>query len=294
MSYAELATASNFSFLRGASHPGELVARAAALGLSGLGICDRNSLAGVVRGHVAMRKVRETHPEFRYVVGARLVFSDSTPEVIAYPTDRAAYGRLSAMLTQGNRRAIKGDCILKFADLQQFHEGLLFIVVAENEPFSADEFVLRALSALAPGRVWLGVACKFKGRDRGRLNALSHVAQNCGVPLIAINDVQMHVRERQILQDVLTCIRLHLTIHEAGKRLEQNAERCLKSPREMARLFVEHPGAIDETQRLLDRITFSLDELRYNYPEETIGNGETAQQTLERCGGPWRARRSAR
>ena len=143
MPYAELITTSNFSFLRGGSHPEELIIRAAELELSGIGLCDRNSLAGVVRAHVAMRDVIKTHPGFRYVVGARLVFADATPEVIVYPVDRPAYARLCALLTKGNRRAVKGSCILHFADLAEFSEGLLFIVKADNAPFSADEFVIR-------------------------------------------------------------------------------------------------------------------------------------------------------
>lgn len=282
MPYAELVTASNFSFLRGASHPAELVGQAAAMGLSGLGICDRNSLAGVVRGHVAMRDLKQTHPDFRYVVGARLVFSDATPEVIVYPTDRAAYGRLAAMLTAGNRRAVKGDCILHFADLHKYHEGLLFIVMPGLEPYDADEYVLRKLEAMAPGRVWVAGNVVFDGNDRARLNQLAELAAICGVPMVATNDVIFHHRDRKKLHDVLTCIRLHITIREAGTRLQKNAERHIKTNQQMEVLFAEHLSALDETQRILERITFSLDELRYNYPEETIGNGETAQQTLER------------
>ena len=282
MAYAELASISNFSFLQGASHPGELVYQAAALGLSGLGLADRNSFAGVVRGHVATRDVAKEHPDFRYVVGVRLIFSDSTPEVIAYPTDRAAYGRLCALLTTGNRRTVKGDCHLYFSDLDKHSEGVLFIVLADHEPFSADEFVLRKLAGMAPGRVWLGANCLFKGSDRARLNRLHELADLCGVPVLAVNDAMYHEPSRRILQDVLSCIRLHTTVYEAGRRLEPNAERHIKSPDEMAHLFREHPAAIAETERLLSLIHFSLDELRYNYPEETIGNGETAQETLER------------
>ena len=278
MGYAELAAMSNFSFLRGGSHPEELVEQAIAIGLTGLGLCDRNSLAGVVRGYITAKD----HPDFRYVVGTRLVFADSTPEVIAYPTDLAAYGRLCQLLTTGNRRAEKGECILKFADLEEFSEGQLFIVLADNEPFSADEFVLRRLATMAPGRVWLGAECRLQGNDRQRLNMLAQLAGRCGVPMIAVNDVLYHHHERRPLQDVITCIREHLTIFEAGRRLEQNAERYLKPEEMMASLFREHPQALLECERILSRIEFSLGQLRYQYPEETIGNGETAQQTLER------------
>jgi error-prone DNA polymerase len=282
MGYAELAAISNFSFLRGGSHPEELVIRAAELGLAGLGLCDTNSFAGVVRGHGAARDLLKDHPGFRYVVGTRLVFADGTPDIIVYPTDRHAYGRLCALLTTGNRRSEKGKCTLYFTDLEEFAKGQLFVVRAENEPFSADEFVVRKLQAFAAGRVWLAANCLFEGSDRARINKLAALAGQCGVPLLAVNDVLYHDPDRRPLQDVLTCIREHVTIFEAGRRLQQNAERHLKSTDEMVRLFHEHPEAIAETEKLLARITFSLDELRYNYPEETIGNGETAQQTLER------------
>jgi error-prone DNA polymerase len=194
----------------GASHPGEFVQQAAELGLSGLGIADRNSFAGVVRGHVVMREVH--NPAVRYVAGTRLVFSDSTPEVIAYPTDLAAYGRLCALLTNGNRRAIKGDCKLYFADIEAYSEGVLFVVLADNEPFSADEFVLRKLHSIAPGRVWLAASCQFLGEDRRRLNFLAHIAELVGVPMLAVNDAIYHHPDRRSLQDVVTCIREHLTI----------------------------------------------------------------------------------
>jgi len=280
--YAELATISNFSFLRGGSHPGELVARAAALGLTGLGLCDRNSFAGVVRAHVAARDVAEIHPDFRFVVGVRLVFEDGTPDILAYPTDRAAYGRLTALLTRGNLRAEKGECHLNFADLGGSEEGQLFVVMPTPGETEANDRTLAGLASLAPGRVWLGAACRYQGDDRAWLNRLADLAGRAGVPMLAVGDVIYHDPGRRPLQDVLTCIREHLTIFSAGRRLEKNAERYLKAPREMARLFREHPQAVAETGALIARICFSLDDLRYNYPEETIGNGETAQETLER------------
>ena len=280
--YAELMVTSNFSFLRAGSHPEELVARAVSLGHSGMGLCDRNSFAGVVRAHVAMRELREANPGFRYVVGTRLVFADGTPDIIAYPTDRAAYGRLCKLLTTGNLRAEKGNCILRFEDIAAFAEGQLFILQVDEERFEAGEAVLTDLAELAPHRTWLAANCSYQGEDRRRLNRLADLASRTGVPLIAVNDVLYHDPSRRVLQDVVTCIREHFTIVEAGRRLQKNAERHLKPAAEMARLFREHPGAIAETQRLIARIGFSLDDLRYNYPEETVGNGETAQQTLER------------
>jgi len=289
--YAELMTTSNFSFLRSGSHPQELVAAAAALGLSGLGLCDRNSFAGVVRGYSTLLDLKKDFPNFRYVVGTRLCFTDDSPEILAYPTDRQAYGRLCKLLSIGNARGGKGDCQLAFEDLRGSSEGQLFIMHLDEAAPSAGLARLQELTLLAPGRVWLAAACRFKGNDRARLNWLARIARQFDIPLLAVNDVIYHEPGRRILHDVVTCIRQHMTIWEAGRRLEQNAERHLKTAAEMARLFAEHPDAIGQTQILLSRIHFSLDQLKYNYPEETVGNGETAQETLERltwAGADWR------
>jgi len=280
VAYAELVSASNFSFLRGASHPGELVHQAAALGLRGIGVCDRNSFAGVVRGHVAARDIWKDDPTFRYLVGVRLAFTDTTPDIVAYPTDRAAYGRLCALLTTGNRRVAKGDCHLTIDDLATFAEGQLLIMPATFS--EAGEEALGRLATIAPGRVWLAGRCEFKGKDAVSLARTADMATRHGVPMIAINDVLFHHPTRKILHDVVTCIGEHLTLENAGRRLQQNAERYLKPETEMRRLFERYPQAIAETERVAGLIHFSLDELKYNYPEETIGNGETAQETLER------------
>ena len=166
--YAELVSTSNFSFLRGGSHPDELVVRAASLGLSGLGLCDRNSFAGVVRAHVMMREViKKTAPDFRYLVGVRLVFADGTPDIVAYPTDRSAYGRLCQMLTRGNLRAEKGDCILHFDDLRDFAEGQLFILMPPENDIPRRNTALAALAALAPDRVHVGIAPPLQGQRPG-------------------------------------------------------------------------------------------------------------------------------
>jgi error-prone DNA polymerase len=235
--YTELVAASNFSFLRGASHPGELVHQAAALGLTGIGITDRNSFAGVVRGHVAAREVAEARPDFRYVVGVRLVFSDQTPDIIAYPTDRAAYGRLCALLTIGNRRAVKGDCILRFTDLAAHADGQLFIIIGDREPFSSDEYVIRKLNEIAPGRVWLGATCQFRGVDARRLDALADLARKTGVPMLATNDVLYHHHDRRPLQDIVTCIREHVTIREAGFRLVSWSYAPTNTPRSLSQML---------------------------------------------------------
>jgi len=280
--YTELVSTSNFSFLHAGSHPDELVQQAAKLGLSGLGLCDRNSFAGVVRAHVAMREVIKTHPGFRYLVGVRLVFADTTPDIVAYPRDKAAYGRLCQLLTVGNLRAQKGQCIIRFEDLLPYAEGQLFILLANEENWDRSRQALQDLRKLAPDRLWLAASCTYHGHDRQRLNRLADLARQTATKLIAVNDVLYHHPERRPLQDVVTCIREHLSIYEAGRRLEKNAERHLKSPAEMARLFREHPNAVQETQRFARFQEFSLDQLRYVYPAETVGNGETAQQTLSR------------
>jgi len=290
MPYVETVSASNFTFLNGASHPGELVLQAAALGLGGIGICDLNSFAGVVRGHLAARDVWAVDPTFRYLVGVRLAFTDGTPDIVTYPTDRAAYGRLCQLLTTGNRRAPKGECHLRLDDLAAFAEGQLFIFMSPIGK-CADEEKLARLATMAPGRVWVAASCQFRGADRANLNRAKDIARRHGLPMLATNDVLYHHFERRVLQDVVTCIREHLTLETAGRRLQQNAERYIKPEQEMRRLFAEHLEAVDETERFASLIHFSLDELKYNYPDETIGSGETAQQTLERLSWAGDARR---
>jgi len=308
--YAELATTTNFSFLRGASHPEELVARAAELGLSGIGIADRNTLAGVVRAHVFARENREALGALRVVTGTRLAFVDGAPDVIVYPQDRAAYGRLSRLLSQGNLRAPKGECHLRFDELLERAEGLqaiaLPLIRRSDEPSSGraarvhllpqagEGSVPRArekgwgegkrltqLREAFAGRLWIG-ACPTYGLDmRGGLAERAALARKLGAPLIVVNDVLMHVSERRALADVVACIREKTTLAAAGLLTQANAERHLKGPEEMARLLVEAPGAVEETIRFLDGIAFSLDELAYGYPEELREGYATPQQALE-------------
>ncbi|WP_203064676.1 error-prone DNA polymerase [Paradevosia shaoguanensis] len=281
MSHAELIAATNFSFLRGASHAFEMVAQAATLGLSGIGICDRNSLSGVVRAYSAARDLAKDFPTFKLVVGARLVFADGTPDIAVYPSDREAYGRLAALLTLGNRRAPKGECHLELQDLLDHSDGQLMIVIPDADLDRAGA-TASWLSRSASGRVWLAAACRYGGEDRARLAQLAEIAAAAEVPLLATMDALYHEPSRSRIADVLTCIREGVTIFEAGQKLSANSERHIKSPAEMARLFREHPDALAQSRHILYRISFSLDQLRYIYPEETVGNGETAQQTLER------------
>ena len=264
--YAELQVTSNFSFLRGASHPDELMLTAAALGHQAIAITDHNSFAGIVRAHHAAKEVG-----IRLVVGCRLDLRDGT-SLLAYPTDRAAYGRLTRLLTLGKRRAPKGECHLDYADVVAHGEGQ--IVVALSPETAA------RIAADFRGCAYLAVHHLYRGDDVQRLARLSAIGEATGLPLIATNDVLYHLPERRPLQDVLTCIREGCTITEAGYRLAANAERHLKLPEEMARLFRGHEDAVERSLEIAERCRFSLDELRYEYPEEPVPEGMTPQQRL--------------
>ena len=416
--YAELAAASHFSFLRGASAPAALVARALALGYGGLGLADRNSVAGVVRAHGALETFREkgrpptpkvrygsgpgevrtaasaggertagagaeateppspapsrtavgqgraahaarpgaestrdepgrdpgpsgetldwlrtTDPRttaaghgstlqasedpgadarragaegaagseetlhaaaaalwraraeaFRLVVGARLVFADGTPDILAYPATRAGWGRLCRLLSTGNLRARKGDCILHLDDLLADCRDLLLLVRPEAPlPRLAETLspLLPRLKEAAPGAVWLAAARHLDGGDRRRLLALKDLARGHDLPLLAVNDALYATPEERDLQDVLTAIREGVPVAAAGRRLAANAERHLKAPAEMARLFRDAPEAVAETGHVLSRIDFTLDELKYAYPDEPVPPGRNAQEWLE-------------
>ncbi|GGC83552.1 error-prone DNA polymerase [Chelatococcus reniformis] len=279
--YAELGVTTNFSFLRGASRPEELVVAAAYAGLRGIGIADRNSLAGIVRAHSAMRHKEMPQTGLKLVVGARLLFTDGTPDILAYPSDRAAYGRLCQLLTRGKRAAPKGECHLTVDDLAAHAAGQLMIVMPPPRPGAETRQPLERLARLAPDAVWLGASLLHRSDDRRRLAALARLAADTAVPLIATNDVIYHSPERRPLQDVLTAIREHVTVMAAGRLLEANAERHLKTPEEMALLFADRPEALAETVRLLGRVRFSLDELSYEYPDEPVPPGKTPQQHLE-------------
>ena len=274
MSYAELAVTTNFSFLRGASHPKELVERAAELGLAAIGIADRNSLAGVVRAHEAWKKLEPGTP-LKLLIGARLVFQDGTPDILVYPRDRVAYGRLCQLLSHGKSRAPKGECFLTFDDYWKHHEDLLTIIMP-----SADLEKARATLMRYEGPVWLGAAMLYMGEDRRRLRALKTLARETCARLIAVNDVLYHEADRRELQDIVTCIREHTSLTTAGTLLEANAERHLKSPQTMMRLFRDAPNAVSETLRFADKINFSLDQIKQNYPHEPVPPGKTADEHL--------------
>ena len=271
-SYAELAATTNFSFMRGASHPYELVKQAHDLNLAAIGIADRNSLAGVVRAHTQAKELG-----FKLIIGSRLVFSDGTPDILAYPQDRAAYGRLCRLLTIGNRRAEKGDCILVLDDLLDLASGLQLIVMPPRPDINT---IRPTLNRLLNQKLWIAASFPYRGDDHRHVKRLTTLSNVSRVPLIAVGDVLYHTPQRRALQDVLTCIREHTTLDAAGFHLEANAERHLKAPAEMARLFRRLPGAIEETIRFSDQCKFSLDELRYEYPEETCEGYATPQDAL--------------
>ena len=283
MNYAELLTASAFSFLEGASHPQSLVEQAAALGHAAIGIADRNSVAGVVRAHVAAQEVG-----LRLVVGSRLVLQDA-PELVCYPTDRAAWGRLCRLLTLGKGRAPKGDFLLRFEDVLAHAQGQILIVVP---PPGLNDFVawLRMAGAKLHANLYVAAVRRYAPDDAERLRTLQNLAHSSGLKLVAANDVLYHGKNRT-LQDVLRCIRLGCTIEEAGSRLEPHGERHLKSPAEMARLFRKFPEAITTQQEILARITFSLDQIAYEYPDEPVPPGLTPDAhlaNLVREGAAWR------
>ena len=285
--YVELEVTSSYSFLRGASQPEELTAAAADLGYDAIGIADRNSLAGVVRMHVAAQSVG-----IRLAVGVRLVPRDG-PEILCYPGDRAAYARLSRLLTLGKQRACKGDCDLALDDIAEHGRGQNFVVLPPWEVGRASDLrgVLQRFAAAYPGQVWLGARALYGGDDRRRLEKLAALAEDCRVPLVATGGVAMHHPGRKALLDLVTCIREGVTIDEAGFRLEANAERHLKASEAMAHLFRDRPRALAESRKILERSCFSLEELRYEYPEERGPDGESAQEVLRRLTWAGAARR---
>ena len=274
--YAELAVTTNFSFLRGASHPGEMVARADALGLAAIGIADRNSFAGVVRAYDEWKKRKS----IKLVVGTRLVTVDGF-EVLTYPTDRQAYGRLCRVLTKANLKAKKGECHLTFEQILDAGEGQIFIALPPEELSHAFPARLAALVHAAPGRTFLAGVHYHRGDEPRRLGLLAELGERHGAPLVAVNDVHYHAPERRPLLDVVTCIREKCIFSQAGFRLAVNAERHLKSPSEMARLFKNFPDAVARTVDIANACTFSLDQLKYEYPDEPVPPGKTAQQHLD-------------
>ncbi len=332
MSYAELACTSSYSFLRGASPPSDYVAQGINLGLKAIGIADRNTVSGVVRAWKSLRdapddartmmlktKREAGEPEvltqaedaacetsLRFLAGARLVFSDGTPDILAYPATRQGWGNLTRLLTVGNMRGVKGSCILKFDDLLEHLTDLLLIIMpystadAEEEhknppvyEFKSDaqpkivrshlklvssapqnwKDVIQRLANLHAGDVWLGMSRHYRGKDKRQFIECRTTAATFGVPLLATNDVLYATSYQRPLHDIITCIRLGTTITKAGLVLEANGERFIKAPNEMARLFEDYPTALAQAASFADRIEFDLNDLKYEYPHEPVPEG---------------------
>ena len=282
----ESVLSSNFSFLRGASHPEELVVTASRLGLSGIALCDRNTVAGVVRAHMAAKEAG-----LRYQPGCRLVFEDSTPDCLAYPRTLVGWNSLCRLLTTGNRRARKGECLLRLDDILGAGPDLSLTLAPRSVLFDAKGGVPDLATAIAPLRevhgneLRLAVTNHLGMTGSREIAARSTLAARFGIAPIITNDVLYHRPSRRLLQDVVTSIREHVTLAEAGTRLEANAERHLKDGREMARLFEDFPGSarwLHESANLFSSLQFSLDELRYQYPDESPSSGLSQQEELAR------------
>ena len=338
MSYAELACTSSYSFLRGASLPSDYVAEGISLQLKAIGIADRNTVSGVVRAWKALRDAPDDarsallkakrdagqseqltkaedagcETDLRFLAGARLVFSDGTPDIIAYPATRRGWGNLTRLLTVGNMRATKGSCILKFEDLLENVGDLLLIVMSYStadeeekhknppdyefrksvEPKSASSYL--KLVSTAPqnwedalrrlvhqkDHVWLGISSHHNGKDKRQFAAYQRVTRDLGVPLLATNDALYANRTQRPLHDIVTCIRLGTTIHNAGFALQANGERHIKTADKMAWLFRACPEVLVETARFIERVQFDLEELKYEYPHEPVPEGWTPDEWL--------------
>ncbi|MGJ7038767.1 error-prone DNA polymerase [Shinella sp. BE166] len=278
--YAELQVTSHFSFLRGASSSAELFAQASALGIEALAVVDRNSLAGVVQAHRAAKELPADANIVRLIVGCRLDLVDGM-SLLVYPTDRDAYGRLCRMLTIGKKKAGKGKCHLDWSDVVDWNEGLIAVLV----PDEADEtaaFQLRRMRETFKGRCYLALTLRRRPNDQLRLFDLSNLATQYRVPTVVTNDVLYHEPGRRMLQDIVTCIRHNVTIDNAGFLRERHADRYLKPPEEMHRLFTRFPEALRRTLEVMERCQFSLDELQYQYPEEKEYAHLTPQEALEK------------
>ncbi|MFB2553516.1 error-prone DNA polymerase [Ensifer soli] len=279
MGYAELQVSTHFSFLRGASSADDLFAVAAALGIDALGVTDRNTLAGIVRAWEAAKATG-----VRLVAGCRLDLSDGL-SILVYPTDRAAWSRLTRLLSLGKSRGGKGRCILDLSDVAAYGDGLLAILVPDEADIEDAEVTasqLRRVAEVFGDRAYVSLCLRRRPNDRLRLHMLSAMARRYRVKTVVTNDVLFHEPGRRQLQDIVTCIRLRTTIDDVGFDRERHADRFLKSPAEMQRLFPDDPEALARTREIVERCRFDLGELQYQYPEEALIPGLDAQQSLTR------------
>lgn len=269
--YAELCVTSNFTFLTGASHPDEFVYQAAELGYHAIAVADHNSVAGIVRAHVAAKEAG-----FQFIVGCRLVFTDPDwLSLLVYPTSVIGYGNLCKLLTKGKRRAPKGECYLYLDDLVELSDGMLAVILPPKSPTEMQPKVLSSLrQTFDDDRLSMALARLYAPREERRIQHIFTTANRFNIPLVATNDVYYHIPERRPLQDIVTCVHHHCTLQEAGFRLFPNGERYLKPPDEIARLFAHHPDTLSRTVEIAERAGgFSLDDLRYEYPDETCPDG---------------------
>ncbi|WP_158857159.1 error-prone DNA polymerase [Lunatibacter salilacus] len=279
--YTELQVTTNFSFLRGGSHPEEMVWRASQLGYGAIAVTDRNTLAGIVRAHAAVKD-----SGLRFIPACRLDLLDG-PSLLAYPKDQEAYGRLSSLLTVGNLRAEKGVCHLYKSDVYEHARGIIFMVVPPIGLNAALDFELDFYTALGEYKeafgnsLYMAAAFYYAGSDHKRMFRLLKAEKKFDIPIVAVNDVHYHGKGRRALQDVLTCIREKCTVESAGFRLHPNAERYLKDREEMYRLFREYPDALKRSIEIGESCQFSLDQLKYQYPEEITSGGRSPQEELE-------------
>jgi len=280
MNYSELQVTTNFSFLHGASHPEEMVEYAAQLGYKSIAITDRNTFAGIVRGHAAAKKYG-----IRFIPACRLDLIDGT-SLLAYPTDINAYSRLSNLLSVGNLRTEKGKCELYKSDVYEYSKGLKLVAIPPSKLNKNFEFEstflkqMREYQDVFGENLFIAATRWYRGSDTKLLYRIFELSQKLKIAVVATNDVHYHNSGRRELQDVVTCVREKCTIHNAGFRLHPNAERYLKSVDEMFRLFRQYPDAIDQTQVISEACHFSLDQLKYKYPKEITRDGRTPQEEL--------------
>ena len=278
--YTELTTATHFSFLRGVSSAEELFAAAALLGYEALGVTDRNTVAGLVK---ALRASDTTG--VRLVAGCRLDLMDGTG-LLVWPEDRAAWSRLTRLLTIGKgrvdrKKGEKGQCFLHWEDVAAWGDGLV-VALVPDEADRATEIALAQIADIFGDRAHLALAHRRRPGEAARLHALDALARRYGVRSLATGNVLYDSPDKRMLQDVVTAIREHCTIDELGFRRERYADRYLKSPKEMERLFARFPDAVRATADIAERCTFSLRELSYQYPDEIVMSGRSPQAALEK------------
>ena len=303
MPFIELSALTNFTFLTGASHPEEMILRAAEMGMPALAVADVNSVAGIVRAHTKARELaRDGGPKVRLIPAARLILTDGF-QVTCLPRDRTAWGRLCRLLSAGRLRAAKGDCRLDLDDLLHWGDGMEMLLIPEGQRLTLAEAPpapmtdtrrwqshARSLAKRFPGQVSLAMAPRYDGQDQTRFQHLAGLAKTLKIPTVATGLPFLHHGRRRRLADVLTAIRLGVPVDTLGRRALPNNEGRLRSEAEMLRLFAGHEAAVHRAGEIARSAAFSLDELSYDYPSENAPN-ETAAQRLTRlaeAGLDWR------